>query len=196
MTQTIESNEGVSVNELPKNPPKTQYNFWDTFLHHLVKDPLEIIDVGDRKQFNGYIEFVGPNEFKTSAAQGVDCFGRPFVCLKMMCTLDDGRQFKAYQTVFQRYNDNIDKWVATGNSAGIIGLYGNLNNYQRYFIATLLKEKQVIINDQETRQKYLFANKILGNEDVPLWQKMTKVELVEFDSIDDAFICATGDKIN
>ena len=191
MTQITELNKNVTGETLRK-----QSNFYSTFLSCLGSNPIEIIDVGNRKQFNGYIEFIDPKEFKTSAAQGVDCFHRPFVCLKMLCTLDDGRQFKAYQTIFQRYNDNCEKWVVTGNSAGIIGLYGNLSNDQRQFVITLLKDKQVIISDQESREIYMFCRKTIGDDqDVPLWEKMTKVELVEFDTVDDAFICMVGDNI-
>jgi hypothetical protein len=56
----------------------------------------------------------------------------------------------------------------------------------------LLKEKQVVV-DQKIYPKYMFCNKIIGNNENVNF--LTKVELVEFDTIDDAFICVTGDKI-
>jgi len=179
-----------------QNISQKQIHFCSTFLRDINSFPsIDIIDVGDRQQFNRYIEFVAPNEFKTSAGRGVDCYDRPFVCLKMLCTLDDGRQFQAYQTMFQRYSDNSNMWVPTGNSAGVFGLNGNLTELQRCFIIQLLKNKKVEINDHGARNQYGFCTKFVDNDTINLWEKMTKIELVEFDTINDVFIHAVDDNV-
>ena len=67
---------------------------------------LPHLDIGNRKGWTDYIDFIRPNEFTTSGVQGVDCYRRPFICLKMKCTFDSGETCYRFQTFFRRYTDD------------------------------------------------------------------------------------------
>lgn len=117
--------------------------FESTFLYHLAETPFPTLDIGTRQGYTSYIDFIDSNEFNTPVVQGVDCHNRPFVCLKMKCTLDSGEIISTYQTYFQRYNDSNHLWVGTSNSEALFDTCGGMRENQKQFLVEILTRKEV-----------------------------------------------------
>jgi hypothetical protein len=70
-----------------------------------------LLDLGDRKGYWGYIDFIAERELgKTAAVKGVDCIGRAFLSLKAEFLFENGDSLPTFATFFQKYVNNKNIW--------------------------------------------------------------------------------------
>lgn len=174
--------------------------FSGTFLHQLSSSPFPNLDIKQREGYSGYIDFIDSSEFNSAIVQGVDCNNRPFVCLKIKCTLDDGNFIPCYQTFFQRYTNSYHLWMGTSNTSSLIDTIGGMTEFQKDLIYNLIQNKSVDIS-QENYNYYKFSFELFQNwenmqrkeEDKFTHKKIVKIELDEnIDLSQDARLVLVG----
>ena len=70
-----------------------------------------VIDIGDRKGYWGYIDFISEREIGkgVAAVKGVDCIGRAFLSVKAEYVVDS-QTWPTFSTFFQKYVNNKNIW--------------------------------------------------------------------------------------
>jgi hypothetical protein len=151
--------------------------FSRTFLHNLSYLPYPTLDIKERKGFTGYIDFIDSDEFSGSVTRGIDCYNRPFICLKVKCTLDDGSIIPSYQTFFQRYSDDYCLWMGTSNSLCLLNTIRGMTNFQKELICDLILKKSVdIIEDKYDYYNFSYESAQYWENKIP-HKKIIKLEL-------------------
>ena len=102
---------------------------------------LPILDIGNKQGFTDYIDFIKPDEVKYPVMQGIDCFRRKFIVLKMIV---NKKQF--FQTFFQRYT-NGSSWMGCGHyGRNLIDTSGNMSDEQFKLLYDIIQENEVKLN--------------------------------------------------
>ena len=158
--------------------------FERTFLNDYVTYDVEILDIGEKEGFTGYIDFIGIDQFNTSLVKGLDKYLRPFICMKVRVTFDDKSYMNLCQTFFQRYSNEKNLWTSasllinsTDKNGDLIVTYGGMSKYEKNFIREIVKNKCVDMKNYDHTQ-IRFRRKI-----IELYKNnvnIDKIELINF----------------
>lgn len=101
------------------------------------------LDIGDRKGWTDYIDFIKGDEIKFPVMKGIDIFKRPFLVFRVKV----GKKIYS-QTFFQRYSNGCSWQTAKGGNDGdLMHSYGGMNSHQFDFINELVSGKNPIITE-------------------------------------------------
>ena len=122
------------------------------------------LDLGSRKGWTDYIDFITWDEVKYSVMKGIDCLGRKFIVVKFLVD-----KSKIMQTFFQRYS-NGEGWMGCGHATiNLIDTSGYMNIEQMDFIRRIIEGETVKINENYSPCNYKFIDQ--------------KVELLDLEKI-------------
>jgi hypothetical protein len=103
---------------------------------------VPILDLGLRKGYTQYIDFITWNEVKHSVMKGIDCCQRKFIVMKFKI---DNQELM--QTFFQRYTGGIG-WMGCGHATpNFIDTSGCLKQEQIDFLLEILNGNKKIITE-------------------------------------------------
>ena len=83
----------------------------------LIDDlPFEILNIGMRNGYTGYLDFISPNELGSNVImKGKDLHSRPFFVFKAFFEYSNGEKKNTFTTFFQRYDDDKNLWHCCGH---------------------------------------------------------------------------------
>lgn len=96
----------------------------DVFNNNYNFEQIPIHNLGKQIGVTGYLDFLSPSDLNSSVVQGCDCFGRPFIALRIQ---NNNKKKQQVFTIFKRYSGSSDLWVlgtkhpihlANGNTIG------------------------------------------------------------------------------
>ena len=107
----------------------------DQFFQEHVAPRMHPLDIGDRKGWTDYIDFLQKEEIKESLMGGYDCFQRPFFVIKWKSDTTSGMQ-----VFFKRFPDIDNVWIGAkiGSEPPLFELEGDLTAKHVTFFKNLL----------------------------------------------------------
>lgn len=128
-------------------------------MFNLYKIDVPILDIGNRRGWTDYIDFLKWDEVNYPVMKGTDLFGRSFIVVKMI--LNNNKQSKIMQTFFQRYS-NENKWQACGHATPhLIDTVGGMKKNQFELINKIISGEKVKIDEE-----HLPSFSLDSNEDI------------------------------
>ncbi len=73
-------------------------------------EELPRLDLGTKRGYTDYIDFICADDMSHSLMIGVDC-RRPFLAIKLKVMSDDKKETEIVGTIFQRYSDQDHDWA-------------------------------------------------------------------------------------
>ena len=108
---------------------------------------VPILDIGDKRGYTDYIDFIEITDVSAPVMKGIDCFSRPFLVLKMKGKSDRGDEIDLFQTFFQRYTGDIGLWMGAGSSNHeLFNTCGGMNSKHFTAIKEIIEGKTVDIS--------------------------------------------------
>lgn len=143
------------------------------------------LDIGQRRGWTSYIDFIDTTEFPESFRKGTDIYGRNFVVFRANIYYANGQHKETFTTLFQRYADRNHLWMTAGKTQETRILFdttGGANIEQLKLTYELLKNGQVELTDDMILtckiEPYFHVVYSYDNPtDKPEW-KPTRIELV------------------
>lgn len=115
-------------------------------------EKIPILDIGERKGYTEYIDFIKIDELTAPVMKGYDIDKRKFFCLKLSCS--NGETYS--QTFFQRVFWNDDIWVSSAISFIIImNNFGNISEDQEEFLMKIINGGTFKVSDVRIKFKLL-----------------------------------------
>lgn len=106
-----------------------------------------ILDIGEKRGYTGYIDFITPKDFKEKVNKGIDMFDRRFVTFRAIIEYEDGKTTETFTTVFQRYTNNELLWMSAGYYSLLFYTYGGVALEQFELLYKLLTEGSVDVTE-------------------------------------------------
>lgn len=146
--------------DLDLSTPNTSKCTHASFLnkvYHLVP----FFDIGKRRGFSDYIDFLRYDELPYPVVKGIDIYKRPFIAIKVIVgpnNIPEDLHNKEVLTIFQRYSDDTSFWVS--NTCGNVGL-GSLDLTEEKY--NMIKEILTFGNVHNYKFDSEWFNKIIKN---------------------------------
>lgn len=110
--QSREQNELQILSEFNEKYVSNENNIYNPLVvqafggvYALEKYPVH--DLGNRMGHTGYIDILRPDDLSSPIVKGVDCYGRPFVSVRVQNKNDNSRYVF---TIFRRYTSPDSLW--------------------------------------------------------------------------------------
>lgn len=99
------------------------------------------LDIGNRRGWTDYIDFIRQNEVTEPIMWGIDIHGRPFAVIRFVGENKDGKDIHFMQTFFQRYTDS-NLWHGCGHGGlELIDTCGGMSEIQFKHIREIVDGK-------------------------------------------------------
>jgi hypothetical protein len=107
----------------------------DEFFKEHVSPRMKRLEIGDRKGWTDYIDFLKSDEITDALMGGYDCFQRPFFVIRWKSDSLSGMQ-----VFFKRFPDIPDIWIAAKveKETPLFELEGDLTKKHEIFFKNLL----------------------------------------------------------
>lgn len=140
-------------------------------------EKIPTLDIGDRRGWTDYIDFIRAEEMPCPIMKGIDTFRRPFLAIKVTAkyigsdTELIGKKFDLVGTIFQRYSDQSFSWAyGTCYDSNMLLWDSRLRDYEYKEIEDRLKRifnKETVKNIQfyKLDQTITSNDYIIGNGD-------------------------------
>lgn len=125
------------------------------YIHNLN---VPILDIGDKRGWTDYIDFIKESDMTAPVMKGVDVYGREFVALKVKSDNNNDNIPKlSVEVFFRRYSDSEKLWMEATSGKQLLYTIGGMTESDFDTVIKLIEGCRVIYpyNDNTNIEIYV-----------------------------------------